>query len=124
YEVDEARWLEKEYSIANQIWLNLDIVVRKRITIENLYTSLTGGKEADRYKKRNYMARGLIGGINDSFFQEEIWLQHCNKKVQKKNSVGKGINKGEEGNPYKRFENRPRRQKSEDKRWDSFKEKM
>ncbi|CAG8820254.1 6151_t:CDS:1, partial [Gigaspora margarita] len=103
-EVDEARWLEKEYSIANQIWLNLDTVIRKRITIEDLYTSLTGGKEADRYKKRNYMARELIKsdlaisllamGITrkvansiitewwdkwHSFFQKEIWLQRCNE---------------------------------------------
>ncbi|CAG8833893.1 31311_t:CDS:1, partial [Gigaspora margarita] len=57
---DEARWLEKEYSIANQIWLNMDIVFRKRMTIENLYTRLTGGKEANRHRKRNYMARELI----------------------------------------------------------------
>lgn len=103
-EVDEARWIEKEYSIANQIWSNLDTVVRKRMTIEDLYTSLTGRKEADRYKKRNYMARGLIESdlaisllamgitrkVTDSiitewwdkwhsFFQEEIWLQRCNE---------------------------------------------
>ncbi|CAG8647014.1 4953_t:CDS:2, partial [Gigaspora margarita] len=74
YKVDEARWQEKEFSIVNQIWSNLDTVVRKRMTIENLYTSLTSGKEADRHRKRNYMARGLI-----DFFQEEIWLQHCNE---------------------------------------------
>ncbi|CAG8603601.1 21196_t:CDS:1, partial [Gigaspora margarita] len=30
------------------------------MTIEDLYTSLTGEKEADRHRKRNYMARGLI----------------------------------------------------------------
>ncbi|CAG8794875.1 46420_t:CDS:2 [Gigaspora margarita] len=93
-EVDEASWLEKEYSIANQIWSNLDIVVRKRMTIEDLYTNLTGGKEADRYRKRNYMARGLIEsdlatsllamGITrknkwHSFFQEKIWFQRCNE---------------------------------------------
>ncbi|CAG8832542.1 1197_t:CDS:2, partial [Gigaspora margarita] len=59
-EVDEARWLEKKYSIANQIWSNLNTVVRKRMTIENLYTSLTGEKKADKYRKRNYMARRLI----------------------------------------------------------------
>ncbi|CAG8835828.1 15636_t:CDS:2, partial [Gigaspora margarita] len=59
-EVDEARWLEKEYSIVNQIWSNLDTVIRKRMTIGDLYTSLTGGKEADKYRKRNYMASGLI----------------------------------------------------------------
>ncbi|CAG8844083.1 15276_t:CDS:1, partial [Gigaspora margarita] len=59
-EVDEARWLEKEYLIANQIWLNLDTVVKKKITIEDLYTSLTSEKEADRHRKRNYIARGLI----------------------------------------------------------------
>src|SRR5260363_346436 len=78
--------------------------VRKRMTIEDLYTSLTSGKEADRYKKRNYMARGLIESdlaisllameitrkVTDSiitewwdkwhsFFQEEIWLQRCNE---------------------------------------------
>ena len=74
------------------------------MTIDDLYTSLTGGKEADRYKKRNYMARGLIESdlaislltrgitrkVTDSiitewwdkwhnFFQEEIWLQRCNE---------------------------------------------
>ncbi|CAG8747771.1 19731_t:CDS:2, partial [Gigaspora margarita] len=58
--IDEAKWLEKEYSIANQIWSNLDTMVRKRITIKDLYTILTSEKEADRYRKRNYIARGLI----------------------------------------------------------------
>ncbi|CAG8814625.1 35702_t:CDS:1, partial [Gigaspora margarita] len=103
-EVDEARWHKKEFSIVNQIWSNLDTVIKKRMTIENLYISLTGGKEAERYRKRNYMARELIEsdlatsllamGITKkvadliitewwnkwhSFFQEEIWLQSCNK---------------------------------------------
>ncbi|CAG8671824.1 23544_t:CDS:2 [Gigaspora margarita] len=67
-EVDKARWLKKEYSIANQIWSNLDTVVRKRMTIENLYTILTD------------------------------------------------LRKG--------FEDGSRRQKSEDKRWIRFKEKI
>ncbi|CAG8852172.1 25387_t:CDS:1, partial [Gigaspora margarita] len=172
YEVDEARWLEKEYSIANQIWSNLDTVVRKRMTIGDLYTSLTSGKEADKYRKRNYITRGLIEsdlatsllamGITrkvadliitewwnkwHSFFQEEIWLQHCNevakwekqveinpkkkktKKVsleekRKKNSVEKVIDKGGGGNLREEFENESKKQKSEDKRWDRFKEKM
>ncbi|CAG8851770.1 28797_t:CDS:2, partial [Gigaspora margarita] len=60
YKVNEARWLEKEYSIVNQIWSNLNTVSKKRMPIEDLYTSLTGEKEADRHRKRNYMARGLI----------------------------------------------------------------
>ncbi|CAG8821216.1 23212_t:CDS:2, partial [Gigaspora margarita] len=153
-EVNEARWLEKEYSIANQIWLNLDTVVRKRMTIGDLYTSLTSGKEADKYRKRNYMARGLIEsdlatsllaiGITrkvadliitewwdkwHSFFQKEIWLQHCNevakwekqveinpKKRKQRNSIGKVIDKGGGGDLREEFEDELRRQKSEDKR--------
>ncbi|CAG8852311.1 3811_t:CDS:2, partial [Gigaspora margarita] len=46
-EVDEARWLKKEYSI-------------KKNDNQDLYTRLTRGKKADRHGKRNYMARGLI----------------------------------------------------------------
>ncbi|CAG8770370.1 44844_t:CDS:2, partial [Gigaspora margarita] len=128
------------------------------MTIENLYISLTSEKEANKYRKRNYMARGLIEsdlatsllamGITRkvadliitewwdkwySFFQEEIWLQCCNKTLtpkkeneesksgkfrrkKKENSVGKGIDKGEEGgDQYEGFEDEPREQKSEDK---------
>ncbi|CAG8611111.1 28123_t:CDS:2 [Gigaspora margarita] len=116
------------------------------MTIENFYTSLTSGKEADSYRKRNYIARGLIEldlatsllamGITrkvtdliitewwnkwHSFFQDEIWLQRCNKE---KNSVGKVIDKGGGGDLREGFEDGSRRQKLEDKRWDRFKEKM
>ncbi|CAG8767952.1 45056_t:CDS:2 [Gigaspora margarita] len=121
YEVDEARWLEKEYSIANQIWSNLDTVVRKRMTIGDLYTSLTGRKEADKYRKRNYMARELIeSDLATSLLAMEITRKKTKKasseEKRKKSSVGKVIDKGGGGDLYEEFEDELRRQKLEDKR--------
>ncbi|CAG8820372.1 41194_t:CDS:2, partial [Gigaspora margarita] len=106
------------------------------MTIKDLYTSLTGEKEADRYKKRNYIARGLIESdlaisllamgitrkVTDSiitewwdkwhsFFQKEIWLQCCNEVA----NVGKVIDKGEGEDLRERFEDRSRRPNLEDK---------
>ncbi|CAG8828737.1 30952_t:CDS:1, partial [Gigaspora margarita] len=46
------------------------------------------------------------------------------EEKKEKNSVRKGIGKRGGGDPCKGLENRPRRQKSEDKRWDRFKKKM
>src|SRR5260363_15574 len=90
------------------------------MTIADLYTSLTGGKEADKYKKRNYMARGLIESdlaisllamgitrkVTDSiitewwdkwhsFFQEEIWLKSCKKDKKREKQIENNTKKKE-----------------------------
>ena len=106
-EVDESHWSEKKYSIAKEIWWNLDAFVQKKISQDNIYLAFAGGSIEDRHKKRNYLARGLIEkdltaffkstGITrkeielitlewwdkwHSFFQEEIWLQRCEEVIK------------------------------------------
>ncbi|CAG8791438.1 16289_t:CDS:2, partial [Gigaspora margarita] len=86
------------------------------MTIEDLYTSLTGEKEADRYQKRNYMARGLIEldlaisllamGITRKVTDLIIieWWDKC---------IGKVIDKGRGEDLCERVEDGPRRPNSE-----------
>ncbi|CAG8759855.1 23172_t:CDS:2, partial [Gigaspora margarita] len=129
-EVDEARWLEEEFLIENQIWSNLDTVVRKRMTIENLYTNLTSSKTrflGSEPRNLTISTSNLTLGNGDyqkiAKWKKQIDINPKKKKMKKvnsesseekkkKNSIGKGIDKGGEGNHIKESRTNP-----EDKRW-------